>query len=143
MGFRKLALAGAMLAVSAGAGGAQEELLRQGERQLGEGRIAEALATLQRAVEQDPGSSLAFTRLGGAQVLDQQYAAGIDSFKRAIALDAENADAFIGMAIAYIHSARYSLARAALMEARELDPAKEGDIDKLIAWLDQRAGGSE
>jgi hypothetical protein len=38
--------------------------------------------------------------------------------KEAIALDANNANAFVGMAIAYLHSGRHPLARAALEEAK-------------------------
>jgi tetratricopeptide (TPR) repeat protein len=113
-------------------------LLQQGEAQLKEGKIPEALETLERAVTEDPQSSLAYTRLGGAQILSQDYAAGIESFKQAISLDAKNAEAFVGMAVAYIHSSRYPLARAALEEAKRIDPTKQKDADELIAWIDKR-----
>ena len=118
-----------------------ESLIRQGETQLNEGKIPEALATLQQAVAADPKSSLAHTRLGGAQILSQEYVAGIESFKQAIALDPNNANAFVGMAVAYIHGARYPLARAALEEAKRIDPGKQADVDELIAWIDERVKG--
>jgi len=117
-----------------------DALIRQGEAKLKEGKIPEALETLQQAVQANPRSSLAYTRLGGAQILSQDYAAGIDSFKQAIGLDANNADAFVGMAIAYIHGTRYPLARAALEQAKSIDPAKQEDVDELIAWIDKRTG---
>jgi tetratricopeptide (TPR) repeat protein len=117
------------------------DLVRKGEDLLKAGQIAEAVATLKQAVAQAPDSSLAYTRLGGAQVLHQEYDAGIESFKRAISLDGTNAEAFVGMAVAYIHTARYPLARAALEEAKRIEPSKREKIDELIAWIDERVQG--
>lgn len=119
--------------------GVASDRLREGESQLREGKIEEAVASLQQAVVADPRSSLAYTRLGGAQVLKQDYNAGLESFKQAIALDANNANAFVGMAVAYLHTARYSLARAALEEAKRIDPAKQEEVDRLIGWIEERA----
>jgi tetratricopeptide (TPR) repeat protein len=119
--------------------GSGDELIRQGEAQLKAGQIEEAIETLRQAVAADPGSSLAYTRLGGAQVLHQEYDPGIESFKQAIVLDGKNADAFVGMAIAYLHSSRYPLARAALEEAKRIDPSKQAKVDELIAWIDERS----
>ena len=116
-------------------------LVKKGEEQLSAGEIDQAVATLQQAVVADPGSSLAYPRLGGAQVLKQDYSAGLESFKQAIALDASNANAFVGMSVAYLHSGRYSLARAALEEAKRIDPSKQEEADKLIAWIDRRESG--
>jgi Flp pilus assembly protein TadD len=87
----------------------------------------------------DPASSRAQTRLGGALLLKQQNAAAIDAFRAAITLSANNADAFIGMAIAYLHSGDDALARAALEEAKRIDPTRAAKIDELIASIDQRA----
>jgi tetratricopeptide (TPR) repeat protein len=116
-------------------------LVQRGEEQLKAGELDAAVATLQEAVAADPRSSLAYTRLGGAQVMKQDYAAGVESFKQAIALDGENANAFVGMAVAYLHSGRHALARAALEEAKRIDPSKQAEADKLIAWIDKRASG--
>ena len=116
-------------------------LVEKGEAQLKAGEIDAAVSTLQEAVAADPKSSLAYTRLGGAQVMKQDYDAGLVSFKQAIALDAGNASAFVGMAVAYLHSGRYPLARAALEEAKRIDPSKQVEVDKLIAWIDRRASG--
>lgn len=135
----KTGLLALLLGVGAQAG-ATTDLIQQGEALMQEGKNQEALEVLSRAVEADPHSSLAYTRLGGAQLLQQQYAAGIDSFRQAIMLDGKNADAFVGMAVAYLHTARYEMARAALDEAKGIDASKTAEIDKLIAWIDERAG---
>jgi tetratricopeptide (TPR) repeat protein len=136
------ALLTAIVSASAFAG-AGDELISQGESQLQAGQIEEAIGTLHQAVSADPGSSLAYTRLGGAQVLHQEYDAGIESFKQAIKLDGNNANAFVGMAVAYLHTDRDALARAALEEAKRIDPSKQAKVDELIALIDERASGSE
>ncbi len=109
-----------------------------------EGRVADALSTLEQAVAADPKSSLAYTRLGGAQLLHQDHASAIGSFRQAIMLDGNNADAFVGMAMAYLHGGDYALARAALEEAKRIDPAKQAKIDEVIAYINGReaSGGA-
>ena len=116
-----------------------DELIEQAEFQAGTGQYMEALELLQQALQLAPDSSLVYTRLGGIQLLRQRYREGIEHFQQAITLDQANAQAFIGMAIGYLHLGRYNLARAALNEAERLDPAKQPEIDKVLAWLDQRS----
>lgn len=99
----------------------------------------EALATLTAAVEQYPDSSLAHTRLGGVQVLRQQYSQSIKHFQTAVMLDQSNANAFVGMAVAYLHMGQYGLAREALTEAEKMDPSKKAQIQKVLTWIDQRS----
>ena len=76
------------------------------------------------------------------QLLRQEYRAGVENFQRAIALDPDNADAFIGMALAYLHMGQYGLARASLQEAQRIAPAKREEIEKVLAWIDQRSPAS-
>jgi tetratricopeptide (TPR) repeat protein len=118
---------------------ATPDLMEQGQQQLDAGELEQAEATFKEAVAQNPDSSLAHTRLGGVYLLRQDYKAGIDNFQRAIALDQDNADAFIGMALAYLHLGQYGLARASLQEAERIAPAKREEIEKILAWIDQRS----
>jgi tetratricopeptide (TPR) repeat protein len=115
------------------------DLIKQAEEKASEGHYADANALLQQALTENPDSSLAYTRLGGVQLLQQHYREGITSFQQAISYDQANAQAFIGMAIGYLHLGQYNLARAALSEAERLDPDKKTQIDKLLTWLDQRS----
>lgn len=115
-------------------------LLEQGYLETQKGQLSDAVKTLQSAVALAPESSLAHTRLGGVYVLNQSYRDGIESFQQAIMLDPSNSNAFVGMAVAYLHTGQFTLARAALDEAGKLDPQKQPEIDKLQAWIDQRAG---
>jgi tetratricopeptide (TPR) repeat protein len=116
-------------------------LIAAGEAQLAEGKPDEAVATFTQAVAADPKSSLAHTRLGGARLLKQEYSAAIQDFRNALAADSNNADAYVGMAVAYLHSGDYPLARAALGEARRLAPAKAPEIDRVMGYLDRRESG--
>jgi Flp pilus assembly protein TadD len=125
--------------VSAQAGEHTDKLIQQSFQQTQAGRLEDALRTLQQAVGEDPQSALAHTRLGGVQILRQEYGAGIRSFQQAIMLDQTNAAAFIGMAVAYLHLGQYNLAKAALNEAGKLDPAKQPEIEKILAWINQRS----
>ncbi|MBK1724077.1 tetratricopeptide repeat protein [Thiocystis violacea] len=116
------------------------ELIREGESKLQTGEIDAAVRVLEEAVAQDARSALARTRLGGALLLKQDQTAAIGQFREAISLDPRNAQAFIGMAVAEIHLGRYGLARAALVEAKDIDSAKGQEIDRLVVWLDSRGG---
>jgi len=119
-----------------------KSLIAASEAQLAEGKVDEAIATLSNAVAADPKSSQAYTRLGGARLVKQEFSAAIGDFRNALAADPNNADAFIGMALAYLHSADYALARAALGEARRLAPDKAPKIDEVLTYMDQREGNA-
>ena len=118
-------------------------LIAQGEASLKTGETDAGLALFRQAAEQDPRSSLAQTRIGGSLLLKQEYGLAIDAFRQAIMLDGANADAFVGMAMAHLHSGDYALARAALEEAKRIDPGKQVKVDEVIGYIDRReAGGS-
>lgn len=121
------------------AGNDIEALLQKGYEQTEAGQLDQAEQTLQRAINIAPDSSLAYTRLGGVKVLAQQYSAGIQDFQQAIMLDQNNATAFVGMAVAYLHMGDQNLAKAALQEAVRLDPTKKAEIDKVLGLIEQRS----
>lgn len=114
-----------------------QELISRGETQLAERDIDGAIATLSEAVAADPNSPLAYTRLGGAYLLGQQYTTAINEFQRAIALDPANAAAFIGIGMAYLHGGQTGPAKAAFAEAKRLAPAKADELDELIRRIEQ------
>jgi tetratricopeptide (TPR) repeat protein len=115
-----------------------EQLLQQGYEQTEAGKLDEAVQIIKQAIDKAPNSSLAYTRLGGVRVLRQEYSEGIKDFQQAIILDQNNASAFVGMAVAYLHMGQHNLAKAALDEAARIDPAKKPEIDKVLSWIDQR-----
>lgn len=116
-----------------------DTLINQAQQQTEAGNLSAAQSILEKAVETEPSSSLAFTRLGGVQLLLQQYSTGIKHFQQAIMLDQSNPEAFVGLAVAYLHMGRYQLAREALKQAEQLDPSKTEEIEKVLTWLNQRS----
>lgn len=140
LSFHLLALwFGLALCASAMARQGVEQLISDALAHSESGDFAEAHELLVKAIEQDPNSSVAHTRLGGVELLQSNYASGIKRFQQAIMLDSKNADAFIGMAVAYLHLGRHRLARETLKAAQQLDPASRQDIEQVLAWLDQRS----
>lgn len=123
------------------AGDDVDALLEQGERQAAAGELDAALASYGAAVAQDPGSPRANMKLAGLELLKQQYRTSIEHFQNVIGHEPDNANAFVGMAVAYLHLGDYGLARAALMEAQRLDPQKQDDIARVLQWIDMRAAG--
>ncbi|MCF8015527.1 MAG: tetratricopeptide repeat protein, partial [Chromatiaceae bacterium] len=103
------------------------------------GETQTAIATLNQAIAADPSSSLAYTRLGGAYLLSQDYSSAIDQFQRAISSDNQNAGAFIGLGMAYLHLKQAGPAKAALTEAKRLKPSQSADIDALLTRIEQTA----
>ncbi len=133
-----VALLGCSLSFSITANSEQQALIEQAFQQTEAGDLKAAQSLLQEAIKEMP-SSLAYTRLGGVQLLQQSYSSGIENFQQAIMLDQSNSEAFIGLAVAYLHLGRYQLAREALKQARRLDPSKKQEIDKVVMWLNQRS----
>ena len=136
-----LSVLSVVLATQAFASNGTDSLLDQSYQQSQSGKLDEALATLQKAVKQDPSSSTVHMRLGGVRVLRREYDAGIKDFQKAIMLDGKNASAFVGLAVAYLHQGKYGLARAALDEAGRIDESKKDQIAKVQAWIEQRTQG--
>jgi tetratricopeptide (TPR) repeat protein len=148
----RLIITGAVLtltaALAAQNGGATESteieekaasMIKQGEAELGRGETDAAIITLKAAVDIDPKSSLAHTRLGGALMLKQDYTGAIEQFQQAISLEGDNAPAFIGLGMAYLHLKQPGPAKAALTEAKKLDKTKQADIDRLLQRIESTA----
>ena len=130
------------LSLPAAANSNIDNLINQALQNTETGNLTEAQAILEEAVKSEPSSSLAYTRLGGVQLLQQEYSSGVRNFQQAIMLDQSNSEAFIGLAVAYLHLGRYQLAKEALKQAEQLDPAKKQEIDKVVTWLNQRSSQS-
>ncbi|MCG7893870.1 MAG: tetratricopeptide repeat protein [Candidatus Thiodiazotropha taylori] len=137
-----VALLGCSLSFSITANSQQQTLIEQAFQQTEAGDLEAAQTLLEEAIKEAPSSSLAYTRLGGVLLLQQSYSSGIENFQQAIMLDQSNTQAFIGLAVAYLHLGRYQLAREALKQAQQLDPSKKQEIDKVVTWLNQRSSNN-
>lgn len=137
-----LLLVSLLLTANVSANNQVTSLLDRSYQQSRDGNLDQALLTVQQAAKLEPGSSLVHTRLGGVRILRQEYSDGIRDFQQAIMLDQKNASAFVGLAVSYLHLGKYSLARAALQEAGNIDPSKQPEIDRLQDWIKQRTVSS-
>lgn len=123
-----------------GASSEAQALLEQGDGQSQSGDLDAAFSSYQRAVESDPQSVDAHLKLAGLQLVRRDYKGSINSFQTVIRLAPDNANAFVGLGIAYLHLGSYSRARAALQEALKRDPSKQADIQNVLDWIDVRSG---
>ncbi len=113
-------------------------LVEQGNRLWEEGRLDEALARYEAAGEADPGSVDARMKSAGVLYARQEYREGVKRFQEAISIDPDNANAFIGMAIGYLHMGDDGPAYAALQEAVRLDPGKYERVKPLMERIEAR-----
>lgn len=79
-------------------------------------------------------------KLGGLQLVRRDYTSSIQSFQTVVRLAPDNANAFVGLGMAYLHLGSYSRARAAFQEALKRDPSKQADIQNVLDWIDARSG---
>jgi Tfp pilus assembly protein PilF len=125
-----LSLAGAAAAADSAA-----DLIARGMSLLEQGKLEPAREAFAAATRADPTSVEAHMRLAGACIAQNDFAAAIPVYRQAIGLDPNNAKAFIGLGIAYLHGGNKSLARAALEEAIRLEPGRETQLASVIATL--------
>lgn len=139
-----LILAVLMLAIAAAGSDASpqdiEALMAEGERQAQAGNLEAALHAYKTALADSPQSKDVRLKLAGMQVLNGQYRTSIEHFQRVISQDPDNANAFVGMGIAYLHIGDFALARAALQEASKHDKKKREELRKVLDWIENRIG---
>lgn len=128
-----LGFAGAARAESA-----SSALLAQGYQEWSKGHLDKAQKLYEKAVQLEPGSVEARMKLAGLLLSGNNFVASIKEYQKVIGLDPKNAKAFIGLAIAYMHSGDKGLTRAALNEALRLEPARKDQLAPLLAQLDKQ-----
>ena len=111
------------------------ELIADGTRLLEQGKLEPARTAFEAAAKADPRSVAAYMKLAGVNIAQNNFSAAIAIYKQAIGLDPNNAKAFIGLGIAYLHSGDKSLTRAALEEAMRLEPGRKTQLAPIIATL--------
>jgi cytochrome c-type biogenesis protein CcmH/NrfG len=119
---------------SAAPGGAAD-LIADGMRLLEQGKLEPAQKAFEAAVRADPRSVDATMKLAGVNIAQNNFTAAIALYKRAIALNPNNAKAFIGMGIAYLHSGDKSMSRALFEEALRLEPGRKDQLAPIMAKL--------
>lgn len=93
------------------------------------GRIEEALAALDRAVQLDPRSRIAYYNRGLARLRSGMADAALTDFDRAIALGPDFMEAYSDRGIVHWQMRRFEAARADFDKAIELDPDHPGSFN--------------
>lgn len=113
------------------------DLIANGTRLLEQGKLEPAQQAFAAAVKADPRSVDAHMKLAGVNLVQNNFTAAIALYKQAIALNPNNARAFIGMGIAYLHSGDKSMSRALFEEALRLEPKRREQLAPILAKLDE------
>jgi Flp pilus assembly protein TadD len=67
-----------------------------------------------------------------------KYSDAVRAYQEIIGSDSNNALAWVGLGLAYLHAGDRDLARAALDEAIRIDPSREAQLSELKASLQAR-----
>jgi Tfp pilus assembly protein PilF len=121
---------------AAGPSGAAQ-LIAKGDQLATQGKLADAQKSYETALKADPRSVDAYMKVAGVQIAQNDFGAAIKTYKDVIGLDPNNAKAFIGLGIAYLHSGDKSLTKAALEEALRLEPKRKEQLGPIMAMLDE------
>jgi arylsulfatase A-like enzyme/Tfp pilus assembly protein PilF len=113
-------------------------LLKQASGASAEGKIDEAIATVQEAIAADPEIVEAHMLLGNFEKKAKRPTQAIASYKRALKLDPEHQGALFSLAIAYKDTGRLEEARVGFERAQKLDPRNGKVLWQLADLLMQQ-----
>lgn len=138
MGFKiaivAVSLATALLAPSAWAAVRADDasLISQGDKQWADGKLDDAKKSFEQAVAANPASSTGHMKLAGLLLANHNYPGAIQTYQKTISLDNNNAKAWIGLGLAYLHAGDKELSRAAFAEAVRIEPGRKAQLAKLM-----------
>ena len=107
-------------------------LVVQGNKQWAEGRLEDARKSFEQAVAANPRSIDARMKLGGLLLSSRSYAAAIQTYQQTLSLDGDNAKAWIGLGMAYLHCGQKELSRGAFEAAVRADPGRKTQLAGLM-----------
>lgn len=117
--------------------------LQEGDKLYADGNIKDALGFFEKAVKENPDSSESWFKLARTQMLNNRHSDSVKSYQKSITLDQNNALAFVGMAISYMHIGLYNHAKASLNEASRIDPSKKTEVDKVLLQIEKKLKSME
>lgn len=127
-----LSAAGAQAANAPAAKADEATLISQGDKAWADKKLDEAKKNFQAAVAANPRSITAHMKLAGYLLANNQFTGAIETYQKTISLDNNNAKAWMGLGMAYLHTGQKELSRAAFSEAVRIEPARKAQLAKLI-----------
>ena len=124
------------LAVSA-ADESTVQLIEKGNERWSQHQFEEAESLFKKALQADPQSALAHSRLGALYLTTNRVELAVPQFQQAIMLDAENPQLYMLLSVAYVHQAHYEMADAMAREALRLDPEMK-NAKKMREYLEAK-----
>jgi tetratricopeptide (TPR) repeat protein len=110
------------LSAAEGKGEALQRLWEEGQRLYGEGDVAAAEETFQRALELDPDQPRTWNYLGGIHFRQKDFAAALQHFKQALMLSPGDARACNNIATSYDHLGKHEKAKEFYLRTIRIDP---------------------
>ncbi|MDX2504020.1 MAG: tetratricopeptide repeat protein [Gammaproteobacteria bacterium] len=117
--------------------------LQEGDKLYADGNIKDALGYFEKAVQENPDSSESWFKLARTQMLNNRYSDSVKSYQKTISIDQNNALAFVGMAISYMHMGLYNHAKASFNEASRIDPSKKAEVGKVMQKIEKKLKSME
>lgn len=108
-----------------------------GNQAWADGNVEEAEAQFRQAIKLNPDVAKPYARLAALLLTQNNNIAAIETYKTAITKDPENADLFVGLALAYLHQQSYSLANAMVNQALQLNPELE-NAQKMQEYIQKK-----
>jgi tetratricopeptide (TPR) repeat protein len=113
------------------------EWMKKGDEQWAANQTDQAMESFLAAEKADPGSVEVLMKKAGLQMTTLHYSDAIETYQKAIGLNRDNAKAFIGMGICYLHSGGNTLAKAAFEEAIKIEPERKAQLEPALAKIEE------
>jgi len=133
-----IVLAALCVTYGAQAAGTATAAIEQGMRLWEEGKLEDAQGRFEEAVKADSKSIDAHMKLAGIQVTRLSYSSAIQTYRGAIGLDPNNAKAWMGMGMCYMHIGSKEMARASFEEALRAEPERKAQLEPILAQMEER-----
>lgn len=104
-------------------------------KSLTDGRVDEAIAFLEEAIQLDPSLGLAFGNLGICFAKLREYEKALDSYKKALKLDPTRIAFHTGIAAIYLDTKQYDDAQKHLEIAKKITPKNLAYLLNQGLWL--------
>jgi len=112
-----------LLASASAMASSTTELIAEGNKLWSENKMDQAQAVFQKAIDQDPTSAKAYSRLGALLLMQNKGKESVKAYQASIIHDSNNAKSYAALSIAYLHMGRHKMAQVMAQQALSIDPS--------------------